>query len=400
MSSEIPDLSERQKELLDHLPASKKVLTEKLRISKSGVRSHIDAIRDKDIDIRYDRAADQYFIDDERASKIRRISTKHKSSKTKEATSIIEEEERRLLRRLNSKESLTAPAVDDSDKESFCIVLGDLHFGDLVEKEFWSEKDNEYVTRMVYDMETAADAVQEFGKKVLGLKRKLESYTSFDDCYLFLLGDIATGEGVYEGQVHDTEAHLADQTTESVSALYQLCITLSEEFETLQVRGVLGNHGKTRASASHGANTDLITYRWIDDRLRDSGYDNINMATAEAHHHLNTIVCGHKFHVRHGQDGKEHIDETSYSESMWRGWQHEHEFDLAMKGHHHKPSFHKVLNEYPVFACPSPKPGGEFASRIGSPDVSVRKDLGWIFGVSERRPVTWQFLVSEDEKIN
>jgi hypothetical protein len=66
-----------------------------------------------------------------------------------------------------------------------------------------------------------------------------------------------------------------------------------------------------------------------------------------------------------------------------------------MKGHHHSPSFHKVMNKYPVFAAPSPKPGGEFPSRIGKPDVSKHRDLGWVFGISDDRPVTWQFLADE-----
>jgi len=396
MTEQIPDLTDKQKEVIDSLPASKGEIAQKLKIGKPGVRTHLDAIREKDVELGYDREANQWYINDERAQKLRRISTKHKSSKTREATEIIQEEESTLLRRLNRTNPLTVSPDPQTGSETFCAVLGDLHFGDLVEKEFWDEETGQYVTRKVYSMKQAKQAVEDFGKKIIELKRLMESYTSFDDCYLFLLGDIATGEGIYEGQVHDVEAHLADQTTASVSALYQLCITLSEEFDSLQVRGVLGNHGKSRASASHGANTDLITYRWLDDRLRDSGYENINFAVAEAYHHLNTQVRDWRFHVRHGQQGKEHIDETSYSESKWRGWQDEFDFDLAMKGHHHKPAYHKIMNQYPVISAPSPKPGGEFASKIGSPDVSVTKDLGWAFGVSDSRPVTWKFLVDED----
>ena len=67
-----------------------------------------------------------------------------------------------------------------------------------------------------------------------------------------------------------------------------------------------------------------------------------------------------------------------------------------MKGHHHSPAFHKVMNEYPVFSAPSPKPGSEFASKIGQPDVSRTRDLGWVFGISDDRPVTWQFLLDDE----
>jgi len=43
---------------------------------------------------------------------------------------------------------------------------------------------------------------------------------------------------------------------------------------------------------------------------------------------------------------------------------------------------------------PSPKPGGEFADRIGDPDASAPADhvterkLGYCFGVSEERRIT------------
>lgn len=392
---QLPDLTDRQEQVLYYLPASSEDLADHMGIGASTVRDHLHAIQNKEIDVQYDQSANQWFIADDRKQKLRRVSTQHKSQKTKEATAIIEQEESILLRRLNASEPLTATPNRSSGSESFCLILSDLHFGDLVEKEYWDPETSQYQTRTVYDVDIASNAVHKFGKKALQIKSLMENSIDFDDCHLFILGDVATGEGIYEGQVHDIEAHLSDQTTESVSALYNLTSTLAEEFESLQVRCVPGNHGTSRASASHGANTDLITYRWLDDRLRDSGYENISFATAEAHRHLNAQVRSWSFHCRHGHDGKEHVDETSYSQKLWRGWQEEFQYDVAMKGHHHKPAFHQVMNKYPVFSAPSPKPGGEFASQIGSPDVSRSKDLGWVFGVSDERPVTWQFLINE-----
>jgi len=88
MTEDIPELSDRQKELLDALPASKQELADELHIAESTVKGHVKAVREKEIDIGYDRSAGQYYIDDERASKLRRVSTKHKASKTREATDV------------------------------------------------------------------------------------------------------------------------------------------------------------------------------------------------------------------------------------------------------------------------------------------------------------------------
>lgn len=390
----LPELTDKQQEVLSNLPASCEALAQDLDKTESTIRDHISNVRDTGINIEYDRGAAQYFIADSREQKLRRISTKHKSQKTKEATGLIEVEESTLIRRLKRTEPLSAQPESDGSV-TLCAGLGDLHFGDVVEKEYWDDEHG-YVTRNVYDMDTAARAVEKFGENLLSIKEKFQPVYDFDDCYLFLMGDISTGEQVYSGQVHDIEAHLSDQTTRSVESLYQLSASLATEFDTVQIRGILGNHGKSRASASRGANTDLLTYRWLNDRLRASGHQNVNIGIGEAHHHLNTMIRDKwRCHVRHGQNCKEHIDETSYSQSIWRGWQAEHQFDIALKGHHHRPAYHKVMNKYPVLSTPSPKMGGEFASKIGSPDVSSEQDLGYLWFASDDDPIEMHRVVSD-----
>jgi DNA-binding transcriptional regulator YhcF (GntR family) len=392
----LPDLTDRQSEVIAQLPASKHDIAEHLGISPNTVKSHFEAIRGHGVDVEYDRDAGQWFLADERSAQLRRLSTRHKQSITREATDIIADERATLMRRLRRTEPLKADPLEDPRRETFCAVLGDTHFGDVVEKEYWSDADGEYVTSRVYGPRIAAERVARFGEKALAIKEKMASVAGgFDDCYLFLLGDIATGMHVYEGQWQDITIPLNEQVEESVSALYQLIVSLADAFNTVQVRGVPGNHGTDKPSAAIGANTDLLTYSWVDDRLRDSGYSNVDFRTSEAHRYLNTTVRDWRAHVRHGDDEKEHVDETAASSRDWRGLVDEFDFHLAMKGHHHSPAFHKVMNRYPVFSAPSPKPGGEFPSKIGKPDVSKHADLGYVFGTSDVRPVTWQFLLDD-----
>lgn len=390
-----PELTDRQQEFLSTLPASTPELAEALDIGESTVESHRNAIRDKGIDLEYDREANVWFLADERSGRLRSISTETKQQITREVSEWVEEEQATLFRRLRRTEPLKADPVQRDGHESLGIILGDTHFGDVVEKEYWSDKDGEYVTQEVFNPEIAADCVARLGEKALYFRDLMSSLATFDDVYLFLLGDIGTGNEIYERQHVDTRGTLRDQIEWSVSALFQLIRTLAREFETVQVRGVPGNHGTDKPNAAIGVNTDLITYSWVDDRLRDSGFDNVDLRYSETHEYLNTTVRGWRCHVRHGHDELEHVDETAASSRDWRGLVDEFDFDFSMKGHHHSPSFHKVMNKYPVFAAPSPKPGGEFPSRIGKPDVSRHRDLGWVFGISDDRPVTWQFLADE-----
>jgi len=385
--TDTPDLTDRQKEILSHLPASKTTLGDQLGVKPTTVEGHLDRLRDRGIDLEYDRDANQWFLADDRASKLRRISTKHKTSKTREANELIEEEERRLLRRLERTEPLRAPATEEPSSESFVAVLSDLHAGDLVESDDGT---------VLYDMDRFQESVATFAEKSLQIRELQSELVTFDDCYLFVLGDIATGEGIYEGQVYDIEAFLADQVTTSVKALYELAVTLADAFGTLQIRCVLGNHGRTRASGVSGqANTDLLIYRWLDDALRRDDVDNVDLRIAEATHHMNTQVRDWRVHARHGQDGQKHVDKTARSEADWRGWREAHRYDIGLRGHWHNPSFDKVLNQFPVLTAPSPKPGDEFVERLGSPDVSDHRDLGWVFGSSDKRPVTWRYLLDD-----
>lgn len=390
-----PELTDRQTEFLGRLPASTPELAEHFGVEHTTIEGLRNRIKEKGVELQYDRDANQWFIADNRAPQLRRLSTVHKQTITRQASEIIEEEKATLMRRLLRTEPLQAEPVERDGHETFCVVLGDLHFGDVVEKEYWSDTDGRYQTVDVYSSSIAAEKVETFTKDILRIKDLMETVTTFDDCAVFILGDIATGMYVYEGQWQHIDKPLKDQTQESVAALYQLIATLAENFETVQVRGIPGNHGTDKPSSAIGANTDLITYGWLNDRLRDSGYDNIDFRNAEAHHWINTTVRDWRFHARHGDDELEHVDETAASARDWRGLRDEFRFDVAMKGHHHSPAYHKVMNKYPVFSAPSPKPGGDFPSRIGKPDVSRHSDLGWVFGCSDTRPVTWQYLLDD-----
>ena len=385
--SDTPELTDRQREFIAHLPASTSELSRRMGVEPTTVEGYRERLRDKGVGLEYDDDANQWYLADDRAPKLRRISTKHKGTKTREANELIEAEESILLRRLRRTDPLQTRPRESPDAESFVAVLSDLHFGDLVEDDRGT---------VVYDVETARNCVRTFAQKCLEIRDLERQYTRFDDAHLFLLGDIVTGEGIYEGQVHDLEAFLADQVTESVAALHELAITLAEAFDTLHIHCVLGNHGQVRASGvSRQANCDLIAYRWLDDALRRDDVDNVSMEIAEATHHLNTEVRGWRVHCRHGQDGQTHVDKTAASSRDWRGWREAHRFDLAMRGHYHTPSLDWVLNRYPVFSAPSPKPGSEYIERLGSPDVSEARHLGWLFGVGDSRPVTFKRLVDD-----
>ena len=379
---ETPELDDVQGRAIRQLPAT----VAELGTVDDDFDGHqvLEALREDDIEIGYDPAAEKYYLADERSKQLRSQTHLSLSAKTKRAKAALREEQA-IIERLPDTTPLSIAAEHEPQPENETMVaaIGDLHFGDIV-------KDDR--GRLTYDRDIVHDAAETFARKIVQHKRQWGA--TFDECVVPILGDIATGTEIYDTQKTEIESLLARQIKDGAQALTTLVATLREHFESVRVYAVVGNHGFQSASAARGSNTDLACYYWLQDALRREGYDDVELTIGEHSHHLNFEIRGWRCHIRHGQDSQQQVDETARSEADWRGWRDKHKFDLAIRGHHHVPSLHWVLNRYPVVSLPSPKPGGEFADRIGSPDASAPADhqterkLGYCFGVSEERRIT------------
>jgi len=379
-ATELPELGKPEYEAIRALPAT---LDELDAAVDQDPHAALELLRDDGVEIGYDPDAEKYYLEDERSKQLRSKSHLSLSAKTKRAKSALREE-RAILNRRPDTTPLSITGFDPSlDAETMVAAFGDLHFGDEVTDDRG---------RVVHDAETVHEAADQFARKVIRHKRQWAP--RFDECVVPILGDIATGTSVYDTQQVEIADLLAQQITDGSQALTRVISTLREHFEAVRVYCVVGNHGFQSPSAARGSNTDLVCYKWMQDALRREGYTDVKITIGDSTHHLNFEVRGWRFHIRHGQDSQTQVDETARSEADWRGWRDKHKFDVGLRGHHHVPSLHWVLNRYPVVTVPSVKPGGEFADRIGDPDASTPADrateqkLGYCFGVSDGRRIT------------
>jgi Mn-dependent DtxR family transcriptional regulator/predicted phosphodiesterase len=381
--ADLPALDDNQRAVIAALPATTEELSATLNCDPDAALAALDRLRDDGITVRYDAGSSKHILADERSQQLRSQSHLSLSAKTKRAKAHLREEQA-LLDRLPSTDPLSIGDWDpDPEKETMLAAISDLHFGDVVTDDRG---------RTVYDADTAHEAADRFAEKVIQNARQWGA--EFDECVLAILGDVATGTEIYKTQKNDIGDLLSQQIRDGSQALTRIATTLREHFEVLRIRAVVGNHGFQSPSAARGSNTDLTCYYWMQDALRREGYDDVDILIAEQTHHLNFEIRGWDVHIRHGQDSQQQVDETARSEADWRGWRDKHQFDIALRGHHHVPSLHWVLNRYPVVTTPSPKPGGEFADRIGDPDASAPADahterkLGYCLGVSNERRIT------------
>lgn len=383
-----PDLTDRQEELLAALPASKQRLADRLGVAPTTVEGHLNRIRDKGISLEYDQGANQWFLHNEQ--KVRRVSTKHTGSKTREANDLVTELEKQVLRRLERKEPLVASQDPTPGNEDIVLHLTDLHIGDVVEDERGRE---------IYNTSIAVDVVDHVTRKALDIRELMSSVATVDTLHLLWGGDMITNENIYDGQAFDIDGMLLDQMTAAVGALTRQVKTFAEEFDAVNVVAQPGNHGKTRASGvSKQANMDLVTYRWIDDRLRESTVDNVNFVTSEATWHKTFPLRGGEWtgFLTHGQDSLKHADSTAASSRDWRGWLNEFGFDIAYRGHYHESRREPVQNGPFVIESPSPKPPDGWVSRVGQGSVDGHhKRVATIHGVSDDRPLTWEYPLDD-----
>ncbi|EMA47603.1 winged helix-turn-helix domain-containing protein [Halococcus saccharolyticus] len=391
--NEDDDLGPKELELIAELPATPDELSTELGLSENLVNAYIESIEDKGVSV----GIDKDFEDDDAEwvfhlpdqPKIRRVATKHTGSKTREANDWATEMEATILRRLKRKDPLVATQAPDPGNEDFVAHLTDAHMGDVVEDERGRE---------VFNPDICEASIEHFTQKALDMKELMEPVSQFDTAHLLWGGDMLTNENIYDGQAFDISMMLGDQMAAAVDALTQQAKSFAEAFDTVQIVAQPGNHGKTRASGvSKQANMDLICYRWIQDRLIEAGYDNINFLEAEATEYRNFELRNGEWrgHLRHGHNSLKHVDSTGASSRDWRGWWAQHSFNIAYRGHFHESRRENVMNQPHVIESPSMKPGDEFAEKIGQPDASTHRKLGTIHGCSDKRPHTWEYVIDD-----
>ncbi len=381
------DLTERQREILHYLPATGPELAERLGVTTSTIHDHVSDIRSKGVHLPYDEENGVYVTPP--SSKGSGEGTKDTGQKTREANEFITDIEKGVLRRLKGKDELISPQDPNPGNEDMVLHVTDLHIGDIVEDQFGN---------MMYNTDIAIQVMDHITQKTLNLRDLMSNVANFDTIHVLYGGDMITNENIYNSQAFDIEKLLADQMSAAVNVMTRQIKSFADQFKTVNVICQPGNHGKTRASgASKQANMDLVCYRWVDDRLRESEYENIHFATAEATWFRTFGIRGGKWKgfLTHGQDSLEHIG-TDSARNRWRGWLNEQGFDVAYRGHHHESKREPIQNGPMVYESPSPKPADEWTSRIGKGSVEQpHRRLATVHGVSDKRPVTWEFVIDD-----
>jgi hypothetical protein len=389
------NLTPRENEIVDYLPATHRELSDAFGFSQSTSRDHIAAIERKGapianrrIDVDGDTSKEFYLRDESKQHPSNKNETREYGSTAQKAakTKRLNETAERLSKRLDKTLNASEPAVSDvplssGGEEDVAIHVTDDHIGDKLEDEFGNE---------VFNTEIAIERIRYRVSETLDyIERQKEAGYDFHTCHYIMGGDIMTGTGIYEGQSWEVEKNFNEQIDIAVEEHFKQIQRLAEEFEAVQVVCQTGNHGEIRISGSaEQANGDDIIYRMLDAAARYSAHDNITFIRNDRTGYTNFKMRGHSAHLRHGQSAGEHIG-TAAKKRDWRGWKLQHGFDIAYLGHYHIQGQDRVM-EAPVIRSGSIKPPGDFEESISEWSMPACT----IHGVSDDTAKTWSFDVN------
>jgi len=266
------------------------------------------------------------------------------------------------------------------DEEEVILHCSDGHGGKITE----SFDDGVYNYRMGQVFEAAMT--------IVSLHRHMYPIRKL---HLFATGDNSQGENPYQGSgVGTISMGARDQTTKLVyPAWVKLIGSLAQEFETVEIEGIPGNHGYEKFAPE----TSREDFRLYD--LLKSYFSTHKRIKINIHEQFSTIVniLGFRCFLFHG-DGipcQQGVPFFALDKKLKAWYMQYRGFQYAFGGHFHKRHSDEISSRLEYFMC----------STLVSDDDWALKKLGIssnpsqnIFGVHPEGGITWRYALRVDDK--
>jgi DNA polymerase II small subunit/DNA polymerase delta subunit B len=269
-------------------------------------------------------------------------------------------------------------AKPERQRETAVLVMTDLHYG----KKTSSFKPTDFAERL--------DAI---ASRAESIKKHLKS-SEFDELVVCILGDVNDGTDIYATQAHHQAiSDVEEQADQLTDLLVPYFARLKKVWQKVRIECVPGNHGRAGKFAHEAANWDVVAYKYLRNKLQYAELDiplhlnpkqaNVFMRIAE--------IRKHRFLLYHGHDIRSFGNIPWYGillrTARWNLTEKLAPFDVVLMGHFH------------TFGCWAfNRVTAMISGTMITDDDWALQSLGWesankwwMFGVSDKRPITWKF---------
>lgn len=351
------DVTPKQQDVLDRLPATRQDIADDLNISYRAVRYRMDAIEDQ-TDISFERDGndvwsifdgDNVEVRDEEEPK--RVNSYNKAQNTKDVHNALTELEQEVKEALNNTEPVVSDYSTVEGTSTLVMPHSDAHVGAVIK----DRTDVDY-----YSAEEARDSIIEYFDRAINAAQERGDV---ENAVVIFNGDHLDGEGIYPGQRHGQDDNLRDQLRKAGNTYIEQILKLSRQFDNVSVYCVPGNHGRLDREST--TNADNMLYDFVETALHYSDADNIHFEQAGPAGLITFNVRGWKYFCRHGQDFLQHVG-TSSGIRRALDWLTQHHFDVGIRSHYHSIKYETVSDEVPIVMTGSTAPPSTFAESKGA----------------------------------
>lgn len=268
-------------------------------------------------------------------------------------------------------------AENKMNSEDVILLLSDMHVGarnDLIDKDSW-----EKIFKTLLD-------------NILKLLNRVEVSVKIDAINIYMLGDMITGETKFPGQAFEIDMTINEQINVFVHSMKVLLEALATGFGVpIRVFCVAGNHGTVSRFGAKETNWDRTAYEMLKWAVKDDG--DIEIFTTPGFYQMVTLR-GWTYLLTHGDQINMYQNIPLYgaiqASMRWSGSLGRH--DVMCLGHFHQSTMMQ-WNDTTIIINGTTYVGDEFS--LGKLKLKPGA-LFWMFGASDKRPITWQYRVDVD----
>ena len=267
------------------------------------------------------------------------------------------------------------PKPSKRDQETQVIVLGDGHAGRITPS---------------YNPDVYKGRMENVFQSMLTITNLHRHMYPINDLVIIGTGDHVQGENPYQGsKVESVAMGARNQIIQlALPAWLSFILTARENFKTVTLYGVGGNHGRYDRMAPETSNWDLMLYDQLKYALAGKGYDGITIDTSDDYYQI-VRIQGHRFFIFHGDQVRASQGIPLFAQKrrlsdwyiQYRG------FRYAVGGHWHFPLDYPMTASYELIQTGTLVSDDSWAlARIGISSLPAQ----YTFGVHEKR-VTWRY---------